>query len=69
MMAILNDCGTYPDIRELFIILKKVSSVSGVVFLSRFVGTGSNRHVEGFDEDNREVISGMSIGVKDSGCE
>ena len=36
------------------------------MYLSSFVGMGSNRHVDDLDEEIRELSSGRSMGVKDS---
>ena len=58
MIAVFNDCAACPA--ELFIILSQVSSIRG-----RFVGMESNRHVEDFDEEIRELSSVMSVGLND----
>ena len=56
--AILNDCGTYPEISELFITLSSVSFNKGSACLSGFVGKGSTRHADDLDEEIRELSSG-----------
>ena len=51
---------------ELFITLSSVSLNKGSACLSSFVGIGSSRHVDDFDERIRELSSGRSVGAQDS---
>ena len=59
--AIFNDCGTSPEISELFINLSIVSFNNCSACLSSFVG-----HVDNLDEEIRELSSRRTMGVKDS---
>ena len=51
--ASFNECGTYTEIRELLITLINVTSNKGRVYLCRFVGMGSSKHVDDLDEEVR----------------
>ena len=45
IIAILKDCGTYPDDNDRLIMFSKVLSIRGRISLSNFVGIGSKIQV------------------------
>ena len=64
--AILNACGTYSEMSELFITLSSVSFSKGSACLSSFVGIWCCGHVDYLGEEIRKLSSERSVGVTES---
>ena len=60
--ASLKDCDTYPDDNDRLIVFCKVLFIRGRIYLSNFVGIGSN--IQGLDDEIIEVIWSRVIGEK-----
>ena len=66
--AILRGDGTCPIDKDEFIMFSKVLPITGNNYFTSLVGIGSNRHVEGFEDEINAVNSSSSIGAKKSSC-
>ena len=63
--ATLSDFGTYPIVRDAFIIFSSGLPITGKSSLTSFVGIGSNTQVEDLEDVISAVNSVCSIGVND----